>query len=430
MNLGIQRELHSGLVLSADFIRNVGLHYLLTHDTNHVGDARFLNKAAALNAISLTNAAFGCGGTTSAAIDCAINAGATISDYAGNGLDSGQTALSAFPITAFGGTPDTGVAFPGMNPLVGENSMLFSGGRSVYTALQLKVVHNVANPMRGLKHVSWQASYALSRFNSMSADQDFISLAFDQSNPGHYFGPGSLDRTHQVSFGGTFDILHGPRLSLVSHFFSPLANNLAVTNQARAGEIFFTDFIGDGSPAPHVLPGQQLGSWGRSVTASNINDVVSQYNANVAGTLLPAANALVSANLFTADQLKRLRAVADVLQAAPADQMNMTWLHGFDAKLSWPIKVKERVSIEPSVGFYNLFNFANFNAPGNTIGGGNGEIASCAFNTSCPISSAVSATGLSVHDAATRDSIRIGAGTGANTIGSPRQLDFGLKLTF
>lgn len=432
MNLGIQREIRSGLVLSADFVRNVGLHFLLAHDTNHVGDARYLNAPAALNAISATNGSFGCNGASLAAIDCAISAGATISDYAGNGLDSGQTALSAFPVTAFGGTPDTGVAFPGMNPLVGENVMLFSAGRSVYTGLQLKLVQNMSRPVRGLNHASFQASYALSRFNSMAADQDFISVAFDQANPGRYFGPGTLDRTHQISFGGTFDLPHGPRLSVVSHFFSPLANNLAVTNQTRPGEIFFTDYVGDGGagPTPHIIPGQQLGSWGRSVTASNINHVVAQYNAKVAGTLLPAANALVNANLFRADQLQSLGAVADVLQAAPSDQMSMTWLHGFDTKFSWPIRLKERVTIEPSVGFYNIFNFANFNAPGNTIGGTNGEIALCAFNTSCPVSPAVSATGLSVHDAGTRDSIRIGAGTGANTIGSPRQLDFGLKLTF
>ena len=432
MNLGIQRELRSGLVLSADVVRNVGLHYMLAHDTNHVGDARYLNRNAALNAIALTNGNFGCNGTTLAAINCAIGAGATITDYADNGLDSGQTALGAQPITAFGGTPDTGFAFPGINPLVGENVMLFSTGRSVYTGLQMKLVQNLAHPVRGLNRLSLQASYALSRFNTMAADQDFISLAFDGTNPGHYFGPGTLDRTHQISFGGTFDLPHGPRFSIVSHFFSPLANNLAVINQSRAGEIFFTDYQGDGGAGarPHILPGQQLGSWGRSVTADNINKVVNQYNAAVAGTLLPAASALVNANLFTADQLRTLGAVADTLQAAPPDQMNMTWLHGFDAKFSWPIKLKERLTIEPSVGFYNLFNFANFNAPGNAIGGANGEIASCAFNTACPISPAVSATGLSVRDAGTRDSIRIGTGTGANTIGSPRQLDFGLKLTF
>src|SRR5207248_331074 len=58
MNIGIQRELWRGTVASMDYVRNVQTHFLLGVDTNHVGDARFLNGAAALNAISLTDAAF------------------------------------------------------------------------------------------------------------------------------------------------------------------------------------------------------------------------------------------------------------------------------------------------------------------------------------------------------------------------------------
>jgi hypothetical protein len=416
------------MVVTADLIRNVGLHYLLSHDTNHLGDARYLNRTAALNAVDATNSSFGC-----ADVNCAIAAGATISDYANNGLDSGKVYFSGYPGSAFGATPDFGAAFPGINPLVGENDMLFPTGRSVYTGLQLKLVHNLNSPMRGLAHASYQVSYALSRFNTMAQDQDFVPYSWDYRNPGQYFGPGSLDRTSQLSFGGTFDIAHhGPRLSFISHFFSPLANNLAVTNQARPGEIFFTDYLGDGAPFAHILPNQQLGSWGRSVTASNINSIVNKYNSTTAGTLLPAAQSLVTAGLFTSDQLTRLGAVADTLAAAPSDQMNMSWLHAFDLKFSWPIKIRERFTLEPQVGFYNLFNFANFNAPGHTIGQADGEIASCAFGTAavdCP-GSPGSATGTSLKDLATKDSFRVGAGTGANTIGSPRQLDFGLKLTF
>ena len=39
MNLGIQREVRPGMVLSVDFIRNVQTHYLLGVDENHAGDA-------------------------------------------------------------------------------------------------------------------------------------------------------------------------------------------------------------------------------------------------------------------------------------------------------------------------------------------------------------------------------------------------------
>jgi hypothetical protein len=89
MNLGVQRELWKGSVVSVDFLRNVGTHYLLGMDVNHAGDARYLNREAARLAISATNGAFNCGtGSDAASIPCAIQAGATIGDYAGHGLTS------------------------------------------------------------------------------------------------------------------------------------------------------------------------------------------------------------------------------------------------------------------------------------------------------------------------------------------------------
>ena len=166
---------------------------------------------------------------------------------------------------------------------------------------------------------------------------------------------------------------------------------------------------------------------------------MSNYNSTVGGTLLPAANALVNAGLFSSDQLVSLGATADYLALAPPDQMNMSWLHAFDFKFSWPLKIKERFTIEPSVGLYNLFNFANFNSAGNLLGGTLGDIASCAsLGRSAPSSSGdltcsgspSSATGTPVHDGLAKNALRVGTGTGANTSGAPRQLDFGLKVTF
>src|SRR5262249_19559869 len=143
----------------------------------------------------------------------------------------------------------------------------------------------------------------------------------------------------------------------------------------------FTDYLGDGAAGPHIFPGQQLGSWGRDVTASNINSVISKYNNSAAGTILPMGQALINAGLFTQSQLMSLGAVADQIAPAPSDEMNMTWLKAFDFKASWPIHLRESVTLEPSIGFYNLFNFANFNSPGHNIGGDFGEITTCQFGT-------------------------------------------------
>jgi hypothetical protein len=431
MNLGIQHEIRPGMVLSADFLRNVGLRYLLSYDTNHVGDSRFLNRKAALNAINTTlldcglpsvnaviaaNAAgTGCPGGPDP--DTALTGLIGIGDFADRGLDSGKVYLSGYPASLYGMSPDAGAAFPGINPLVGENEMLFPIGRSTYTALQMKLVQTAANPFRGLKNVNLQVAYSLSRFNSMAYDQDFIPWAWDYRNPGRYYGPNSMDRTHQFSFGGTFDFPHGPRFSFVSHFFSPLPQDMYIENQGRSGENFFSDPVGDGQGIYHVLPGTQLGAFGRSVTPSNINKVITDYNNTIGGTILPQGQALVDAGILTSSQMTALGAVADTLPLAPKDQMNMSWVHGFDAKFTWPIKIKERMTLEPSVGFYNLFNFSNFNSISNYLSGFlNG--------------SAGTINGTALSDLAAKDSLRVGAGTGVNTTGAPRQIEWGLRFTF
>ena len=41
------------------------------------------------------------------------------------------------------------------------------------------------------------------------------------------------------------------------------------------------------------------------------------------------------------------------------------WLKTMDLRLSWPIKVKDRVTIEPSASVFNVFNFANAFQSGN-----------------------------------------------------------------
>src|ERR1700683_1101829 len=45
INFGVQRELRKGMVLTADYLRNISTHTLLAVDTNDVGDTRFLNIA-------------------------------------------------------------------------------------------------------------------------------------------------------------------------------------------------------------------------------------------------------------------------------------------------------------------------------------------------------------------------------------------------
>ncbi len=428
MNVGIERELRSGLKLSVDYVRNVGLHYLLSIDANHTGDVAHLNLPAAQAAVSATNNAFGCGtGFDTVSIDCAITAGATIGNYAGNGLDS--------PGDLFGGgacMPNGGFqcAFGGINPGIGAVPLLEPIGRSVYNAMDIKLVGNVKNPMRGVKHANFQVSYTLSRFTNSggsnptvpgNSDQDFVIGAVDNRDPLRFSGPSTLDRTHQLNFGGYFDLPLRFRLGFVSHFWSALPTSIQVPTvaggtTASPGEIFFSDFTGDGTVGD-LLPGTKVGAFGRTTSVSGLTSLINAFNATANSTLTPAGQTLVSAGLFTQAQLLALGAHPNPfapLATVPPDQPSMSGLRAFDLNMSWQGKlIKEHLTVAPSVAIYNLFNFSNFDLPSNSLGGS---------LTGAPDS--INGT----HRSTRND--RVGVGTGVFALGSPRVIEFGLKLSF
>jgi len=422
MNIGIQHEIRRGMVFSADFVRNVQTHYLLGVDLNHAGDINYFNLAGANAAISATNTSFGCPAGP-AGVGCAINAGASMSDYAGNGLGSSVDMGGNSCMARLG----YNCAFGGANPSAPPLNFLSPVGRSTYDGLQMKWTDNVKAPFRGATGLNFTASYSLSSFQNTgggvradanvtaaAGDQDFIVPALNNANVNSYFGPSTLDRTHQISFGGYMDLKYGFQIGLMAHFYSPLSSTLTVPNTGTgSGEIFRTDFQGSGV-TQDPLPGTHVGNFDRGISASNINSVISNYNATVAGQPTPAGNVLIQNGLMTAAQLAALGGVAPVLPLAPPDQVNLAWLRAMDTTIAWTYTIKERFTIKPSVGLFNVANFVNFDLPesmmSGLLSGGTGTINGTNYN------------GHFVN--------RVGVGTGVYTLGSPRQIEFSLKLTF
>jgi hypothetical protein len=443
MNVGIQRDIRRGMVFTVDYLRNVATHDLLLVDTNHVGDARFFNKAAAVKAIATTLTNCGVSSIDAAIALCpsspvTLQPGQTytprpanISDFGANGLDSGYFLCS--------GSPCAAAAFPGINNAVGANEMLFPIGRSVYNGLQATLKQDVTNPLPGLKHLNLQLSYSFSRYVATARDSDFINTSTDFANPTRYIGPNALDRTHQISFGGFMDLPAGFQLALTSHFDSPLPSNVTLPVSGLPGGIFQTDITGDGTGdgatannrgLGDLLPGTNLGGFGRSFGVNGLNQLITNFNNNMVGEATPAGQVLINNGLLTLGQLQALGGVIGgstpsatapfgPLQLAPSGAIGQAWLRTFDLSMSWGYKIKERVELRPAVSFFNLFNFSNFDGPAVPFSSIlNGSVGSPNGTTSALL-----------HGNA-GNFLRLGLGSGVNALGAPRAIEFQLKLKF
>jgi hypothetical protein len=286
----------------------------------------------------------------------------------------------------------------------------------------------VANPFPGLRNINFQIAYALSRFTSCgsssptgpaSGDQDFVLTAISNANPCGFSGPEALDRTHQLSFGGYFDLPGGLQLGTIAHFDSPLANSLVVPS-GQAGAIFQTDFTGDGTPTGQLVPGTHIGEFDRGISAAQLNNVLNNYNRTVANQPTPAGQTLIQNGLFTTQQLQELGAVAPIIPLAPLNQADMSWLRTFDLSLAWDrsfhLVGDHSLEVKPSMSVYNLFNFANFDP------------------TVAPMSGLLTGSPCQINGTVRRPdncpSDRVGLGTGVYALGSPRTLEFGLRLAF
>jgi hypothetical protein len=455
MSAGIQHQMGEHSMFSIDYVRQIGTQYPLGIDTNHVGDATHLDSAAGLAAMQATvqnanpavtqcltdaNVVFPltAGSQSQAAAQCYINAvpGASIVDFARNGLDSSNSFCGPFPCSVLG-LPNA--AFSGINPAVGSNVMYFPSGRTKYVGVHAAFKTSGDRLARGIRHWDLAVSYTYSKYQSNVAAADgsggdfsILSRAEDYNRPhvGH-FGSSGLDRRNMFTFAPTFDLPRGPRLSIIAQMASPLelsARLPQLDGGGVAGEIFRTDATGDGTVGD-LVPGTQVGGLG-GYSGNDLNKVIGFYNNNYADRLNSAGGALVTPNgttpaLFTSDQLSKLGALYPFIQQAPGNTAQATWLKTIDLRLSWPFRIGDRVRLEPNVAAFNVFNYANFGGAGRQLSG----VLDGAPGSSLNSASSAGTCGNSNAFCASRLD-RVVAGSGTYSLGAPRQIEFGVKVTF
>jgi Carboxypeptidase regulatory-like domain len=464
INFGFQTELQPGMVFSADYVRSIGDHNLLIVDQNHSGAARSYNLANATAARDAAQTAVGCP-TGRGEAQCVVAAlgsvAAAQAAYSAAGLDSNSATT--------GGGPCSFCAFPGVTPLgqnnaganigngaLGTLDMMSTIGRSIYSGGQAKLVQTFTRPANGIKSAQLLISYTFSKFTSQSPDQDLAMVATNNDRPLEFTGDNGMDRKHQVSLGGSFEFPKRVHLSLLGRFFSPLAQTLLLPQLTNGGQIYATDWMGSGlgsGAAPAPIPGTEVGQFMRktkiatcapclnySVIPTNTNpnnfqNTISSYNTHYAGTLTPAGHCLVADGscpgngpvaVMTSADMTALGWVMPTIPSVNVHAMNVPWLEIFDLRASWPVTFRDRITIEPSAAVFNVFNFGNAGQAGNMFGnslypGPNPTFQQNGFLAPNVIGGITDA-GL--------NPFRAGLQSGNFAAGAPRQVEFGLKITF
>jgi hypothetical protein len=437
INGGIQHEIKPGLLFSADYVHNATIKIPISIDVNHDGAARTLNTAAAQNAILKTlapNAQAQYAGyptcpqaATAAAINCAIANGATIQDFAANGLDSGTNLYDGQSASANGATASTGAAFPGTNPNVGQGLFILPQGRSGYDALQVVLQEQKAHPFPGITDSDLQISYTLSRIvtgnsGANSADQFFGGArSFDNDDPNRFLGRSNIDHTNELSFGGSIGIKYGLHLAVIGHFFSAPPTSLTLDNTAgNTGQIFITDVNGDGVGGD-LIQGTNPGSYMHSVKGKSLNQLINHYNAVYAGTPTPAGQALIAAGIMTQAQLTALGGVQQAIAPQPQNNpINNPAFRDFGFNASYPIKLKflGGITIIPGAAMYNVFNMSNYGSQSGTLLN-QGDFSPTLYGY-------VNSTNTPVEE----NNLRVSRNSGTFDAGGPRSSEFQLMVKF
>ncbi|HKQ73152.1 MAG TPA: TonB-dependent receptor [Blastocatellia bacterium] len=317
--IGIQQELAPNLVVTADFIMRRSIHFgglneLFVYDRNRFERRR----ATSINPDT---------GQVSNVRDPIVP------------LCAGAQALDPKAICSQGGFNVT------------ESSANFR-----YTGLHVKVDRRFSD------RYQFTGSYALSRFTGFNEVIDYNNL---------FAGDGYIgsDRTHRFTFSG---LLEMPKYKGDSRFLKGLANTWQVSlisqivSKPPLNPNVGADLDGDGIDTT-PLPGTSFRSFGRSVGADKLRELVAAYNADIERRTRTVVNPDGTTRLV------RPRTVKDqVLNpiVLPEDFDSGDNFFAQDLRLSRFIQFNEKYRLTLIGEVFNLFNVSNLGGYDSGLGSG------------------------------------------------------------
>ena len=355
MNLGFQREIKPGHVLSADFVYNhgVGLPFL-GEDRECRRCAKTLNVAAA-----------------QAQVNSVLN-GMTVDQWIAANPEATIGAFGLASDSIFQGlTPDPNSPYSETQTINFRRARIMTdGGFTKYKGVQIQMRGQFRDHGRLLHDAKYITSWAISSSEATngSSRTEFLNLAQNKLNPRdyHWFGPVDEDRRHIVTSGILWDTLGGFRLSQLWHFTTagPIGFTIPELGIAGSSALFTTDRTGSGSngggsPLDSLIPGLNENQFGRGVNSfAALNKILAAYNSTVGGTFTPAGQALVNAGIFTPAQMLALGAVSPKIPLVPTtNPWPFNNLFNVDLGISRPTKLfKERITVLPWLQIFNVFN--------------------------------------------------------------------------
>jgi hypothetical protein len=357
-NLGVQRELKPGTVISVDYLYNhaVGLPFTRV-DYQRRRDATTLNVAAA-----------------KAKIDSVLG-GLTVDQWIA--ANPGKT------IGSFGLINDS--VFGGVVQGIGMTRARFTeGGFTKFRAVQVSL-RGTQRSLWKVRDAGYNVSYSLGRNEDTGTVSRVEFIATSDCNRDYNskacFGPNNLDFTHMLSVAGYLTVPGGFRLNSFWTFRTAAAQNLYIPNFAYGSPNYVYEFDLNGDNFQDRLPGVGAGQFGRAVKSfADLNKIIQQFNQTSAGQLAGHAQALAAAGLFTEAQLKALGAVIPSIPLVPTGNPN-PWHNLFttDLRFDRPVNLgrfREGMTFTPYVDFYNLFN----HAPAGIYGGLGATFGSLNYN--------------------------------------------------